>query len=146
MSVSSVGTGTVGAGQFQQRSQGPGGYFRQLIQAIKSGNLDAAQSAYDGLTSQLPASDQPSTTTSTSDSDGGKSSFQQFLQQVGAALQSGDIQSAQDALNSFEQTAKVGDGHHHHHGGGGVEASTATSADTGSSSGTGASTSVNLTV
>lgn len=155
MSVSSVGTGaTASASQYQQqRGQSQGGYFRQLIQAIKSGNLDAAQSAYDSLTSQLPASDQSSTNASTgttaSDS-GGNSSFQQFLQQVGAALQSGDIQGAQTALSSLEQNSKVGGGHHHHHGGGGgaVQASTSTSADT---TGTGSSASsaasgLNLTV
>lgn len=152
MSVSSVATGsTVAASQFQSRSQGPGSYFRQLTQAIKSGDLDAAQSAYENLTNQLPASDQSSSTStdSSSSSDSGKTSFQQFLQQVGAALDSGDIQGAQTALNSFEQTAKTTTHHHHHGGGGGggVQASTATSADaTASTSSVSATTGVNLTV
>lgn len=155
MSVSSVNAGnTVGATQFQNRGQGPGAAFRQLVQAIKSGNLDAAQSAYDTLTSQLPASSQSSTGQSSSGTtDSSQNSFQQFLQQVGADLQNGDIQGAQQALGSLEQTAqaaKVG-GHHHHHGGGGgaIQASTTTtSADTTTSGSTTSSilTGVNLTV
>ncbi|HWT97962.1 MAG TPA: hypothetical protein VN229_10105 [Terriglobales bacterium] len=151
MSVSSVNAGnSVGTTQFQNRGQGPGAAFRQLVQAIKSGNLDAAQSAYDSLTSQLPASSQSSSATTSST----QTSFQQFLQQVGSDLQNGDIQGAQQALSSLEQTAQTGKvgGHHHHHGGGGgaqIQASTtATSADATSSGSTTSSilSGVNLTV
>jgi hypothetical protein len=148
MSVSSVNAGnSVGASQFQNRGQGPGAAFRQLVQGIKSGNLDAAQSAYDSLTSQLPDSSQSSSSTSST-----QTSFQQFLQQVGSDLQNGDIQGAQQALSSLEQSAQTGKvgGHHHHHGGGGqVQASTtATSADATPSGSTTSSilSGVNLTV
>ena len=150
MSVSSINAGnSVGASQFQNRGQGPGAAFRQLVQAIKSGNLDAAQTAYDSLTSQQPAASQSSGSSTSS-----QNSFQQFLQQIGTDLQNGDIQSAQQALGNLEQTAqasKVG-GHHHHHGGGGAGAiqasTTTTSADTTTSGSTTSSilTGVNLTV
>lgn len=147
MSVSSVNAGNAATvGQFQNRGQGPGAAFRQLVQAIKSGNLDAAQSAYDSLTSQLPTSSQPSGGTS----DSSQNSFQQFLQQVGTDLQNGDIQGARQALNSLDESAKTGKagGHHHHHGGGAIQASTTTSADATASGGTTSSllTGVNLTV
>ena len=127
MSLSNVGAGnTAGAGPFQQRGLGPGGHFRQLIQAIKSGNLDAAQAAFDGLTSQLPASAQPSASSAAA-SASGKNSFQQFLRQVGTALQNGNIQAAQEALNNFEEAGKTG--HHPHEGDTTPSTSTATSAD-----------------
>jgi hypothetical protein len=147
MSVSSVNIGnSVAAGQFQNRGQGAGASFRQLLQAIKSGDLNAAQSAYDALT----ASQDQSGTTSTSDSSSSssKSNFQQFLQQIGADLSNNDIQGAQQALSSLETQAKGT--HHHHHGGGGLGLASST-ANSASTTGTGSTTSsilsgVNLTV
>ena len=148
MSVSSVNIGnSVAAGQFQNRGQGAGASFRQLLQAIKSGDLNAAQSAYDALTASQAQSGTTSTSDSSSSSGSSKSNFQQFLQQIGADLSNNDIQGAQQALSSLETQAKGT--HHHHHGGGqGLTSATANSAST---TGTGSTTSsilsgVNLTV
>jgi hypothetical protein len=77
--------------------------FSQLGNALQSGDLSAAQSAYTTL-SQSPAAQ-------------GNGPFAQALQQIGQDLQSGDIAGAQKALAALQQQVK-GHHHHHHHGGG----------------------------
>jgi len=80
--------------------------FGQLTSAIKSGDLSAAQDAYNTLASSPIAQ--------------GNSPFAQALQQIGQDLQNGDIADAQKALASLQQQqqARGGHHHHHHHGGG----------------------------
>ena len=83
--------------------------FAQLTNAIQSGNLSAAQSAYATLAQGQPAQSGP---------------LSQSLGQIGDALQSGDIGKAQAGLASLQQqmqTAKGSHhrGHHHHAGGAG---------------------------
>ena len=76
--------------------------FGQLVSAIQSGNLSAAQSAYTTLTQA--SSNNPN------------SPFAQALSQIGDALQSGDIGKAQQALASLQQQVQAMKGAHHHHG------------------------------
>jgi len=149
MSVSGISGGGNSTAQYQSRNpQGPVVKdFRQLVQAIKSGDLAAAQSADSTLTSLLQTS-APSNTSSSS-SVNSLNNIQQFLQDVSADLSNNDIAGAQQTLSNFE--GQVKGAHHHHHGGGGagVNSSTATSAatTTDSTSTTAAiTTGVNLTV
>jgi hypothetical protein len=79
--------------------------FSQLTNALQSGNLSAAQNAYDTLASSPAAQ--------------GNGPFAQALQQIGQDLQSGDLGDAQQALASLQQQQQA-HGHHHHHGGGDI--------------------------
>jgi len=79
--------------------------FSQLSNALQSGNLTAAQSAYNTLESSPMAQNGP---------------LAQALQQIGQDLQSGDISGAQQALAQLQQQQQAHHGHHHH--GGGVKA------------------------
>ena len=79
--------------------------FGQLTNALQSGNLSAAQSAYNTLASSPAAQ--------------GTGPFAQALQQIGQDLQSGDLRDAQQALASLQQQQQA-HGYHHHHGGGGI--------------------------
>jgi hypothetical protein len=78
--------------------------FSQLTNALQSGNLGAAQSAYDTLASSPAAQ--------------GTGPLAQALQQIGQDLQSGDLADAQQALASLQQQQQAHGHHHHHHGGG----------------------------
>jgi hypothetical protein len=69
--------------------------FSQLVSAIRSGDVDAAQSAYANFSQSSAAQTGP---------------LSQVAGQVGAALQTGDIGKAQQALASLAKGA-------HHHGG-----------------------------
>jgi thioredoxin-like negative regulator of GroEL len=76
--------------------------FGQLVNALQSGNLTAAQSAYSSLTQ----------------AGGGNSNspFAAALQQIGDALQSGDLGKAQQALAQLQQQLQSARGAHHHGG------------------------------
>jgi len=78
--------------------------FSQLTNALQSGNLSAAQSAYDTLASSPAAQ--------------GTGPLAQTLQQIGEDLQSGHLADAQQALASLQQQQQAHGHHHHHHGGG----------------------------
>jgi hypothetical protein len=96
--------------------------FNQLANALQSGDLNAAQNAYNTLASSPMAQ--------------GNSPFAQAIQQIGQDLQSGDasaLADAQKVMSSLQQAR----GHHHHHHGGGDEVSGASN----SSSATGANAS-----
>jgi hypothetical protein len=82
--------------------------FGQLVNALQSGNLTAAQSAYNTLSSSPLAQ--------------GNGPFAQALQQIGQDLQSTDpsaLADAQKVLASLQQQMQAHGHHHHHHGGGG---------------------------
>jgi hypothetical protein len=66
--------------------------FTQLVAAVNGGNLASAQKAYDGFT-KSPAADLANANPD--------SRLSQALNQVGAALQSGDIGLAQQALSTI---------------------------------------------
>jgi len=63
--------------------------FSQLANALQSGDLDAAKSAYDTLKSSPAAQ--------------GTGPFAQALQQIGKALDSNDLDGAQKALATLQQ-------------------------------------------
>ncbi len=91
--------------------------FNQLANALQSGDLTAAQSAYNTLASSPMAQ--------------GNSPFAQAIQQIGQDLQSGDASSLADAqkvMSSLQQAR----GHHHHHHGGGGEVSGSSNSSTAS--------------
>jgi trimeric autotransporter adhesin len=88
-----------------------------LFSSISSGDLSGAQSAYDQLTSLLFGSSTSSSSSSTSSTDtstssssstSGENSFAGLLKQIGSALSTGDISSAQSALDSFLQSLSSG--------------------------------------
>lgn len=123
MAVSAVAPGTLPqTNPFAQTRQA----LSQLSSALQSGNLSAAQNAYNTLSSSPLAQNGP---------------FAQAIQQIGQDLQSGDIAGAQKALASLQQAAsqQQAHGHHDHHRGGGGESEGAK--DSSSSSSTSATTS-----
>lgn len=79
--------------------------FSQLVSALQSGNLSAAQNAYASFTQSAGQGDP-------------NSPFAQAINQIGQDLQSGNIGAAQQTLSSLQQTAGAHHAHHHHHGGG----------------------------
>jgi len=82
--------------------------FGQLVAALQSGNLSAAQSAYASFSQSAGSQLDPN------------SPFTQAINQIGQDLQSGNIGAAQQTLNSLQQSHGAHHAHHHHHGGGGV--------------------------
>ncbi|MBV9557119.1 MAG: hypothetical protein JO254_08550 [Pseudolabrys sp.] len=76
--------------------------FSQLNDALQSGDLSSAQSAYQTL-SQSPLAKDPS------------SPIAKELAQIGDALQSGDVGKAQQAMAQLQQQMQAMRGHHHHH-------------------------------
>jgi len=125
----------------QQRSE-----FKQLSQALQSGDLGAAQKAYTALTQGA---------TNSSSSLNQNSPLAQDFQAIGKALQSGDINGAQTAFAQLQKDAtaaassqsqqaqgnsRAHRGHHHHHGGGSSDSTSATTTSGSSSSSNGATT------
>jgi hypothetical protein len=77
--------------------------FGQLVNALRSGNLTAAQNAYSAFTQAQPGQ--------------GSGPLAQAISQIGDALQAGDMGKAQQALASLQQQVQSAKGAHHHHGG-----------------------------
>ncbi|CAO3372386.1 hypothetical protein [Azospirillum argentinense] len=92
MSISSV-TSSAASGIAQQRAAGPGKEIReglhQLKDAVKSGDLDSIQSAYESLSKLQSGSG------SASDAN---SPLSKMLTAVGEALQTGDVSQVQQAF------------------------------------------------
>jgi ribosomal protein S20 len=143
MSISSVSTGSTAAYTPNTQQKDVRNAFKQMSDAINSGDLQDAQNAFDNLASLLNNNQQA--TQSTSQTQGQTSSsgsdFSTLLNQIGSALQSGDLDQAKQALTNLQQSAQAGRGghRHHHHGGGvgggsGQTASNAASASTDTSS------------
>lgn len=106
--VNTVQPGATGA--WQQRKQS----FEALSQALKSGDLGAAQQAFSSLSSSFPA--------------GIANDPNSPLAKLGQALQSGNLSDAQSAFSALR--SRHG-GHHHHHDQDSASA-TATASPTGS--------------
>jgi len=141
MSVSSIygqnptitaAAGSTGFGQsrFQQIQQ----QFSALGNALSTGNLSAAQTAFSSLQSLQPQAfgqamtQATSTTQSASGTQSGQNPFQAALAALGKSLANGDITGAQSAFGQLQAAAKTqGTGHHHHHHGGGAEGTTQSS-------------------
>jgi ribosomal protein S20 len=124
MSVSGVSGGTSNTAAYQTNTQQKDvrNVFKQMSDAINSGDLQDAQNAFDSLASLLNNGQQQTTSSSSQTSSNG-SDFSNLLNQIGSALQSGDLDQAKQALTNLQQSAQAGRGghrHHHHHGGGGA--------------------------
>jgi len=74
--------------------------FNQLTNALQSGDMTAAQNAYNTLASSPMAQ--------------GNGPFAQALQQIGKDLQSNDLADAQNTLAQLQQQQQAHRGHHHH--------------------------------
>lgn len=98
--ISSSGASSIST--FQQDRQA----FNQLTNALQSGDLNAAQNAYQTLASSPMAQ--------------GNSPFAQAIQQIGKDLQAGDASSLADAQKILSSLQQARGHHHHHHGGGEV--------------------------
>lgn len=92
--------------------------FGQLVSGLQSGDLTAAQAAYNTLASSPMAQ--------------GNGPFAQAIQQIGKDLQSGDLADAQKALASLQQQQQARGHHRHHHGGGSVSGTSDSSQATSS--------------
>jgi hypothetical protein len=94
--------------------------FKQMADAIQSGDLGGAQNAYAGLAQLLDANPQSTPLNSgqgsTSSQDGSDTnSLSALLGQIGDSLQSGDLSGAQQTLQTLQQAMQGR--HHRHHGG-----------------------------
>lgn len=96
--------------------------FSQLTNALQSGDLTAAQAAYNTLSSSPMAQ--------------GNGPFAPALRQIGKDLQSNDLSDAQNALAQLQQQQRARRGHHHHHHGG-ISALSGTSDPSGSNGASG---------
>ncbi|MHB8347777.1 MAG: hypothetical protein ACYDHM_11450 [Acidiferrobacterales bacterium] len=127
MSISGISTDSSAAvqnsiqGQFQQRRAD----FQQLGQSLGSGNLAGAQQAFSTLLtlmqSQSGGSNNGSVPAAGGNSSpvagGNGSPLSAELAQIGQALQSGDLSSAQQGYATLmQQMHGLGHGHHHHGG------------------------------
>jgi len=100
----------------------PANPFKQLAEALQSGNLAAAQQAFAQIQKNAP---QGATDQATQASTGQPGSRQAAFAALGQALQSGNLAAAQQA---FAQLQQAGGHHHHHHGGQGGQAAASTPA------------------
>jgi hypothetical protein len=114
--ISSSNASTVSV--FQQDRQA----FNQLTNALQSGDLTAAQNAYNTLASSPMAQ--------------GNSPFAQAIQQIGQDLQAGDAASLADAQKVLASLQQARGHHHHHHGGGNVSGANGTNANDPDGNGT----------
>jgi hypothetical protein len=116
MTISAISSsGASFASAFQKDRQA----FNQLASALQSGDLTAAQNAYNTLASSPMAQ--------------GNSPFAQAIQQIGQDLKSGDASSLADAQKLMSSLQQARGHHHHHHGGGGEVTGSSNSSSTNAS-------------
>jgi hypothetical protein len=109
MSIDAIGASlTAGAGA----QSNPATLFKQLSDALSSGDLAGAQAAYQSLTQNAPGGANKNADPNSP------------FAALGAALQSGNLQDAQQAFAQL-QAAHKGHHHHHHHGGGDAQSASA---------------------
>jgi hypothetical protein len=105
MTISAISTASSNPYYSQQNSAKQD--FGQLVSALQSGNLSAAQSAFASFSQSAGSQLDPN------------SPFTQAINQIGQDLQSGNISAAQQTLSSLQQSSGAHHAHgHHHHGGG----------------------------
>jgi hypothetical protein len=104
---------------FKQRSQD----FKALANALQSGDLSSAQSAFAAFQKDLPSSSQASSSQANSSQPFGQNSqANKDFQTLQNSLASGDISGAQSAFTALKKDLKSAGGvqgshhHHHHHG------------------------------
>jgi hypothetical protein len=102
--ISSTASNTIDSPFAERRTN-----FEALDQALQSGDLQSAQSAFAAL-QQSRGVQSASSTTAGSANTGKQASTD--LQAVGSALQSGDVSGAQQAFATLRQHRHHG--HHHH--------------------------------
>ena len=100
--------------------------FKQLGQALQSGNLSSAQSDFESL---RQAFSQPATASGSAlGASAASSPLSQAFSQLASDLQSDNLAAAQKDISTVQQDAKNLNGsfsrfgHHHHHGGGAAPA------------------------
>jgi hypothetical protein len=122
--------------------------FQSLADALQSGDLSGAQSAFASLMQLLPNSSssatsqtQSATISSSSSTSNGTSSITNDLSALGQALQSGVLTGAQNDFSKLMQDTQAigGSSHHHHH----HHKVSASSQDATNTSTTGSSTDTN---
>lgn len=140
MSISGVSSSSTYSPDYSPSSPSDGTSddpMQTLIDSLDNGDLSSAMAAYEALLQEAQANGTTSAaganTNNANDSTAGgstASSLQQDLAALGQALQSGDLQDAQQALAKLQQDAKAAEvagqqdmqqdqvkhGGHHHHG------------------------------
>ncbi|MGO9136154.1 MAG: hypothetical protein ACLP9S_17855 [Syntrophales bacterium] len=130
-----------GSDSLRQRGQQA---LKSIVNALQSGNLSGAQSAFASLLSLFPNSSssansktQSAATLSASSSSNGTKSIISDLSALGQALQSGDLTGAQNNFSKLTQDMQsIGVGHHHHHKTSASSKNTTNASATGSNKGT----------
>jgi hypothetical protein len=113
---------------FQQRSQD----FKALANALQSGDLSSAQSAFAAFQKDLPSSSQASS----NQPFGQNSQANKDFQTLQTSLGSGDMSGAQSAFTALQKDLKSAGGvqgshhHHRHHGSNAAATNSASSAAT----------------
>ena len=103
----------------QQRQQD----FKSIANALQSGDLSTAQSAFASLLQTFPNSSSPvnnltqnATAASATGSGNSANSVSSDLSALGQAIQSGDLTGAQNDFSKLMRDMQsIGGGHHHHH-------------------------------
>jgi DNA-binding FadR family transcriptional regulator len=107
--------------------------FKSLVTAIQSGDLKSAQNAFSQIQSLMKSSQSAQAVTAVQPSTQ-QSELNADFTALGNALQSGDLNGAQDALKKLGQdvqsTSSTGKAHHHHHHHGGKSPSDAIASST----------------
>lgn len=112
MSIDAITASPFAAANAQQN---PAALFKQLSDALSSGDMTGAQAAYQSLQQMAPAGANQS------------SDPNSLFAKLGTALQSGNLADAQSAFANL-QAAHKGHHHHGHHGGGEAQPAAAQSA------------------
>jgi hypothetical protein len=125
MSVSGVSSSSgVSPTDLQSKFKQVKADFKALSDALNSGDVSSAQSAYAQLQKDLPQKAQSADSSTSGDTP---------MSALGKALQSGDLAGAQQAFATLQQ-ARHG---HHHHGGGAAAAPAVPPAASSDDDGTG---------
>ena len=109
--------------------------FKSLAQALQSGDLQGAQQAFATIQSAWSArTDTTQTSQNTQPTNGSNSTVQDAFNSLGKALQSGDLQGAQQAFGTLQSTFAAHRGHHRHHHASGGDPTNESSSGAGSTS------------
>jgi hypothetical protein len=111
-------------------ANGPQALFKQLNDAISSGDLSGAQKAFAQIQQNAPAgaANDPN------------NPLAKAMSQIGDALSSGDLSKAQSALSSMQSQMKAHHGHHGHRPSGTDSQPTSTDAGTDTTASTDSTT------
>lgn len=141
MTVSAISANSylqnIASSSVQQPSSGAStrNAFKSLAQALQSGDLQGAQQAFKTIQSAWSAR-LTQTSPNPQSTNGGNTTVQNAFASLGQALQSGDLQGAQQAFSTLQSAVqhnlKTHRGHHHH----APDAINGNSSATGTSNGT----------